>query len=148
MQPDFRPLFREYFDAQRDPLSYKLRDDGNLRHDAVFLSSLLHDAVFPYRDIVEESDRLAITLERDRWERPRGPIGEVDSVISVLSFRPVARMRWCSNLPTMPETQFQIYGFFVVHVPPVGRVQCILLNERWRLKLCLHQDFEVRLSDR
>ena len=75
-QPNFTKIFREYFGTTATKVRYSVRKDCNRIHDFVFLSSLVHDAMYQlmrmgemsniYR---EEADKLLrdICIEDGMW---------------------------------------------------------------------------------
>ncbi|MEW6252118.1 MAG: hypothetical protein AB1716_15880 [Planctomycetota bacterium] len=149
MQPDFNSIFRDYFDSQPDPLSYALRGDANFRHDAIFLSALLHDATFRLADVERVADRLTLRLDRDRWERPSdGPQGLL-GVSSLLTFSGVHRIRWSFHFPNLPTSanELQVVAFSAALILPLSHVKCVLRGFRWMLRVRMKTRCEVRLQD-
>jgi hypothetical protein len=66
-QPDFTALFLASLGGSAKAIVYELRDGPQTIHDAVFLSSLIHDARLR-RTGIEESGHLTIPMNRDCWE--------------------------------------------------------------------------------
>jgi hypothetical protein len=68
VQPDFTALFFSSLGGAPKMLAYELRDGPQMIHDAVFLSSLLHDARIQHPRIQACGGRLTIPMDRDCWE--------------------------------------------------------------------------------
>ncbi len=68
-QPDFQAIFFDHFGSKPRRHNYELRFwNSNLRHDIIFLCSLIHDARFTRSDIQRRKDKIKIPMERDTWE--------------------------------------------------------------------------------
>jgi hypothetical protein len=92
-QPDFQALFFKTFHGSDRRVDFRVRCDSNLHHDIQFLSSLLHDARILSVSRQDDSGRMDIVLDRDRWElfppSATGDDAELVSIASTLQIDPV-----------------------------------------------------------
>lgn len=69
IQPNFQAIFFDYFGSKPRRHHYELRFwTSNLRHDAIFLASLIHDARFSRSGVKRRKDKVSIIIDRDTWE--------------------------------------------------------------------------------
>ncbi len=88
------PAFEQWFYRENyESLDYRIRFGENEGHDAIYLSSYLHDARFNLEKIVCRRNRLIIPLERDTWELTEGTIFDALGYIQgELTIYPVRKM--------------------------------------------------------
>jgi hypothetical protein len=102
-QPDFGQLFRETFAADKHPVRYSVRSDGNLLHDLAFMSSLVHDARLINWNAQAHDGNLTLELNRDCWElgyHRKEKSSELYLADSILKLTGVQAVEWnCEGHP-------------------------------------------------
>ncbi len=107
------PSFEQWFYRKDyETLDHRIRIGENEEHDAIYLSSYLHDARFNLEKMICRRNRLIIPLERDTWELARDVACDgLGYVQGELAIYPVKAMEDCTvTLPlgwlNNPETPY------------------------------------------
>jgi hypothetical protein len=154
-QPDFTKVFHDHFGKTPAKVTYGIRRDANETHDVVFLSSLIHDAIFRRKDVVLRNKRLVMPIVRDCWELgllDRDGSKELHVAQSRLIVSPVAKMRWSFAHPAdfRPEDELMICDIRLERqaVKPGECVSLILGGFTWQCAMTVSDsDLMVRLQD-
>ena len=90
----FRAEFAKWFHLEEPaPVDLTVRNDEDILHNLAYLNSYVHDAATSISKVRMRGRRLAIGMDRDRWELLKIN-GELDSVRSSIVIEPVLRIDW------------------------------------------------------
>lgn len=154
-QPDFQAIFFDYFGSKPRRHHYELRFwTSNLRHDAIFLSSLIHDARFSRSDVKLRKDKVRFIIERDTWEvgtlvRERAPA--LHYCKSELKLSGVKSVEWRFTGAVIAENdELWIHDFTLARSRDQQDIfEVIIGGENWELVLVLEEgNAAIILNDR
>ena len=150
-QPDFTRIFKEHFSSATAGVRYELRGPPDTLHDAMFLSSLIHDARFRRSEIARSGATLTIPMERDRWELfeagAKNP--SLATCRSTLVLEAVHDVRWTAGLNG--DSALQMDYLWVdegCREHDAATFDIILAGVGWRMAIAVDAlDFTCALTD-
>ncbi len=153
-QPDFTNIFFNHFEDSPQKVHYELRLPPYFLHDLAFLSSLVHDARFLYKDIVDTDQKLIIPLNRDRWEIKRLKGDNLQDINSELIFTTVQNLNWSFLSSKKPEPDEELwidYLFVGENIREQGgdTFSFVICGENWKVNFDLDKwNFTATLTDK